>query len=86
MNKIERVASVGFSFHILEQDRPQHYSLVVCVISQQYSSATFISLPSLYPKEEFEFSELLPFKFFPRVLNLRNLKCRKPGGGVSVLG
>ena len=32
--------------HTLELDRPQHTHPVTCAIAQQYSSITFVSLPS----------------------------------------
>jgi len=37
----------------LEPDRPQHYHPAACVIAQQYSSATFVSLHFHSSKEKF---------------------------------
>ena len=63
----------------LEPDRPQHYHPAACVIAQQYSSATFISLDFHYRKGggELYILKMLLYSFFLcriACLKLRNLK------------
>ena len=43
---------VQFNFNALELHTPQHDSPAACIIVQQYSSATFVSLRSHYLKEK----------------------------------
>jgi len=47
-------------------DRPQHYCFAACVVAQQYSSTTFVSLCFHYWKEKFgaHFKNVIFFTFF----------------------
>jgi hypothetical protein len=38
----------------LEPDRPHYGRLAACIVAQQYSSATFVSLRFCHRKEEFD--------------------------------
>jgi hypothetical protein len=49
---------------LLEYDRPQHDSPAVCVIAQQYSSATFALLSIRERKSSAWFSKMLLFQLF----------------------
>jgi hypothetical protein len=72
----------------LEPDWPQHHRPVVCVIAQQYSSATFFSLRFTSRKKicGASFKNIISrFYVFKKLgVKLRNLKFRN--SGVSVTG
>jgi hypothetical protein len=78
--------SLNSNSNTLESDWPQQYSPTTCDITQQYSSATFLSLRFHFWKKEFSmhFKMLLFYFFFTFFLNclslkLHNFKLHKSG-------
>jgi hypothetical protein len=78
-----KASSLNANSNTLESDRSRHDCPIACVIAQQYSSATFVSLRIHSRKEKFgaRFKIVTILFLFLNIvgLKLRNLKLRGVG-------